>query len=136
MSSSKRRSKSKNNLRSGFEGTIEETLKEHNVTYQYEPIKIPYVTEAMYLPDFVVGTVYLEVKGYFDPAARRKMREVKRSNPTLDIRLVFQRDNFTTKAKKQKYSDWAKKHGFQYAIGDVPTEWLKEFKKKCKKERS
>lgn len=117
-------------LRSGFEGTIQDSLKDKKIKFEYEPIRLKYISEAFYLPDFVVnGTIYLEVKGYFKPADRKKMKEVKACHPSLDIRLVFQRDNYLTKAKAMTYSQWATKHGFQWAVGEIPKEWLKEFKK-------
>ncbi len=118
-------------MRSGFEKTFAEDMKTRGVRYHYEPTRISYVTEALYLPDFVVGNmVYLEVKGYFKPSDRKKMREVKKSNPDLDIRLVFQKNNKLTKSpKSMTYGDWADKHGFKWCVGVIPKEWEKEFKR-------
>ena len=87
------------------------------------------MTEALYLPDFIVGKkIIIETKGHFDKDDRRKMRDVKRCNPQLDIRLVFQKDNKLSKAKRsKKYSQWAEYHGFKWAIGVIPDEWIEEF---------
>jgi len=115
--------------RNSFEQKVIQQLTDYRVSFAYEPIKIPYVTEAMYLPDFIVnGTIIVETKGHFDKDDRRKMRDVKRCNPKLDIRLVFQKDNKISKAKRSKtYSQWAAHHGFLWAIGEIPDEWIVEF---------
>ena len=134
--------KKKKKTRSGFEDTIKGLLESLiGVTFWYEPLRIKYQTEAKYTPDFVIykgklkkpkkpltaselkDTILIETKGYFKPEDRRKMKYVKRSNPDLDIRMVFQRDNYLTKSKKKKYSDWAEQHGFIYAVGTIPKDW-------------
>ncbi len=62
----------------------------------------------------------IEAKGHFRPEAMRKMVAVKRQHPLLDIRIVFY-------SKNKRYTKWAEKYGFPYAIGDIPDEWLAEF---------
>lgn len=121
-------------LRSGFEGVIQKLLQESGIKFGYETRKIPYTLSLNYVPDFIAPSgALIETKGYFKPEDRRKMLAVKRSNPKLDIRLWFQRDNWLNKNKKSKYSDWAVKHGFPYHVGDtLPEEWLNDFTKKKK----
>jgi hypothetical protein len=121
--------------RSKFEATVNNKLKIKNVDFKHEPFYLPYVTEALYLPDFVVnGMIVIEAKGYFKPEDRRKMLDVKKFHPDLDIRLVFQRDNKLTKAKNGKtYTQWADQHGFKWAVGEVPNDWILEFKKEARK---
>lgn len=105
--------------------------KKTKVTYEEEKLKytVPTVTRT-YIPDFVVtrsdGTkLYIETKGYFRPADRSKMILVKKSNPSLDIRFLFVRNNKINKRSKTTYSDWCEKNGFPYAFGrEVPLEWL------------
>jgi hypothetical protein len=71
----------------------------------------------------------LEGKGYFDSQDRKKMEAVKRDNPLLDIRIVFQRDQAIRKGSKTRYSDWSKKNGFPCCFGiSIPDEWIKEIK--------
>lgn len=73
--------------------------------------------------------MYIEVKGYFDPAARQKMLYVMESNPDADVRMVFQVDNKLHKLRETRYSDWCKKHNIKYHIGlRLPDEWLEELK--------
>ena len=114
-------------MRSGFEEQISQLLNEQGIGFQYEPCSFPYITKAYYTPDFVIDDIYIEVKGYFRPTDRRKMKDVKRAHPDLDIRMWFQRDNYLTKAKKSKYSDWATKNGFPVHVGkEFPAHWFKK----------
>ena len=115
-------------VRNKFELRVLARLFASNVSFTYEEDKLPYVIEASYNPDFKLykdgGVVYIEAKGKFDYEDQRKMRAVKDSHPELDIRIVFMTDNRIRKGAKMKYSDWAMKHGFPFAIGEVPKEWL------------
>ena len=113
-------------MRSGRERLVAELLDELKIDYDYEPCKVPYVIEANYIPDFQVGDVYLETKGFFKPTDRRKMVAVKKSNPDLDIRLVFQAPyNKISKKSKTTYAKWAEKNGFPWcAYYAIPREWI------------
>lgn len=124
-------------VRSGFEFRVLKHLKETGLPFAYEPEKIKYVVPEKvhnYIPDFVVKTrsgheIRIEAKGLFDAASRKKMVLVKEQHPELDIRLLFQRDNYLRKGSKTKYSVWAKKHEFIYHVsanGTVPEAWLDE----------
>lgn len=65
--------------------------------------------------------MYIETKGHFRVEAKRKMAAVKKLHPHLDIRIVFY---------KRKLADirWAEKHGFPWAIGTIPEEWMEELR--------
>lgn len=74
---------------------------------------------------------HIETKGIFSPSDRAKMLLMKEQHPKVEIRLVFQRDNKIPvrgkqprKKKPTSYTEWAKFHGFKYAVGEVPKEWL------------
>ena len=54
-------------MRSHLEEQVADLLDEMKVPYQYEGEKLTYTIEAKYIPDFKVGDVYLETKGYFPP---------------------------------------------------------------------
>jgi hypothetical protein len=146
--------------RSGFEATTDKFLKNlKGVIYWYEPVKVPYlipVKKANYIPDFVLykgklkkpkkpltkeqlkDTILIETKGYFDRNDQEKMLAVKACNPDLDIRIVFQKDQYLNKLtvkqkqlkkekkafEKKRYSDWCIEHGFPFAIGDIPNDWI------------
>lgn len=96
---------------------------------EYETEKLPYSVPGKYLPDFILkrtdgSKLYIETKGYFRYQDQVKMIAVKESNPSLDIRLVFYRDQPVRKGAKLTYSGWAEKNGFVYAIATVPREWF------------
>lgn len=79
-----------------------------------------------YLPDFVLpGNVVVECKGRLTAADRKKMLLVKRQNPDLDLRLLFQFDNKLSPRSKTRYSTWADKNGFPWAVGSIPRGWLR-----------
>lgn len=107
-----------------FEDKILKQLLNGNCQVKFESVKIPYIRSGHYTPDFVVttpnGKVYIEAKGLFRPEHKTKMIAVKKTNPHLDIRMVFYKYNI-------QYERFCKKHGFRYAFGDIPREWLEGF---------
>lgn len=112
-------------MRSKFEKNVAKLLKKEKVKFEYETLKIPYTTISKYTPDFIIGDTIIEAKGYFRPSDRRVLKNVKRCNPELDIRLWFMQDNYLTKAKSGKYSDWARLNGFPFHIGlEFPRHWF------------
>ncbi len=117
--------------RSRFEARVGDDLEKRAVPFGYEDQKVPYTIPAKvetYLPDFTLPNgIIVEAKGRFTPADRRKLKRVKASNPSLDIRLVFQAPgNKLNKNSKTTYAAWAEKHGFPWAKKAVPAEWLHE----------
>ena len=114
-----------------FEARVISDLDERGVAYKYEPEKLAYYVERHYSPDLAVGTMIVELKGYFRQDAQRKMKAVKAQHPELDIRFVFQNASATVQgAKKRKdgskmtCKEWADRNGFMWAEGTVPEEWL------------
>lgn len=97
----------------------------------YETEKLKYTVERNYKPDIVITLsngkkIYVECKGWFRPEDRSKMLAVKESNPNLDIRFVFPRDNKLNKNTETLYSQWCERHGFPYTIGtEIPKGWLR-----------
>ncbi len=133
--------------RSGLEKDIAEDLKQRGIRFEYESQHLQYrkrvnsgecdacghnkVSQRRnYTPDFEIflnsgGSLLIESKGNFTQSDRSKMLAVKKANPTLDIRFIFAANNKLQKAKDDRYSDWADKHGFLYEIGRaVPEAWL------------
>jgi len=114
-------------FRSQLEEKVSDLLCELGISYEYEPTKVPYQIMHHYSPDFLLPNgVYLETKGYWDAADRRKMKAVKEQNPDLDVRMVFQAP-FNTISKKSKttYAKWCEKHKIPWtAWHNIPMEWL------------
>lgn len=139
-----------NNYKSGFEKSGALQLSSARIPFEYEPGELLYklkLSKAMckmcgsghvvvtrkYIPDFViVKRIVLEYKGKFTSEMRTKMLAVIESNPDYDIRMVFMRNNWLTRTKKRRYTDWCEQHGIPCAVGEIPKEWIKEFKKLTK----
>lgn len=117
-------------LKENINERLKKTFKKIKVCY--EDTKLPYTTFHTYTPDFTLygksdKIIYIEAKGNLDNESKRKMAIIKKTYPELDIRFVFQRDNFIRKGSKTTYSMWADSHGFPCCVGeDIPEEWLKE----------
>jgi len=114
-------------FRSQLEEKVSDLLCELGIDYEYEPTKVPYEIQHHYSPDFLLPNgVYLETKGYWDSADRRKMKAVVEQNPDLDIRMVFQAP-FNTISKKSKttYAKWCERHKIPWTSWhNIPMEWL------------
>ena len=110
------------NFRSEFEREFWEENKA-KIPLEYEPyhLKGTILTHVKYLPDFVSGPptrpIIYETKGWFRAADRTKLKAIRESNPGIEIILVFQRDNYLTKARSMKYSQWCIKNSFSYCVG-------------------
>ena len=120
-------------LRAGFRSGLEQDnakhLERNKVAYEYEKQKIKYVAKARtYTPDFVLANgVIVETKGRFIPSDRTKHLLIKEQYPDLDIRFVFSNSNQRlSKTSNQTYGGWCERHGFLYADGLIPVEWMKE----------
>ena len=123
----KLKNKEQPKYRSNLEKDIANLLEGLGVSFQYESEKLSYTIEHNYTPDFVLPNyVYLEAKGYWDAADRRKVLAVKRDNPDIDLRMVFQSPyNTISKKSKTTYAQWCEKHDIPWtSYHDIPLELL------------
>ena len=119
-------------LKQTFEQKVMSNLTAKGVEFEFEPHSLPYSVTRDYIPDLLIGEMYIEIKGYFRQDAQRKMRAVKKQHPEKDIRFLFQRADATIQgAKKRKDGtkmtcrEWAERYGFQYAQGEeIPEQWI------------
>ena len=114
-------------FRSKLEERIADLLEGLGVSYQYESEKLSYTISHNYTPDFSLPNyIYLEAKGYWAPEDRRKVLAVKRDNPGIDLRMVFQSPyNKISKRSKTTYAQWCEKHVIPWThFHDIPLEWL------------
>ena len=114
-------------FRSKLEERIATRLQELGISYEYESERVSYTIAHHYTPDFCLPNYkYLEAKGYWAPEDRRKILAVKRDNPGIDIRMVFQSPyNKISKKSKTTYAQWCDKHDIPWAaFHDIPLEWL------------
>ena len=123
----KLKNKKEPKFRSKLEEKVATLLQELGISYEYESTQVPYVIQHNYTPDFLLPNhVYLETKGYWDAADRRKVLAVKRDNPFIDLRMVFQSPyNTISKKSKTTYAKWCDKHEIPWtAYHEIPMDWL------------
>ena len=114
-------------FRSKLEERIADLLEGLGVSYEYESTKIPYTIEHHYSPYFVLPNyTYLEAKGYWSPEDRRKILAVKKDNPDVEIKMIFQAPyNTISKKSKTTYAQWCERHNIPWShFHDIPLEWL------------
>ena len=103
-------------------------LTEEGIDFSYEDFRIPYVVSKHYTPDFFLRDYgfFLEYKGYFKAADRKKHLLIRKQHPHIDLRFVFQNaGNKLNKKSKTTYADWCDRHNFLWAEGRIPKRWLK-----------
>lgn len=117
-------------FRSGLEQTVAEQLKKLGVPVVYEEDKLDYLVEEVrkYTPDFKLPNgIYVETKGRFTSADRKKHLLVRKHNIFVDIRFVFSNSsNRIRKGSPTTYADWCRQNNFLFADKTIPVEWLKE----------
>jgi hypothetical protein len=116
-------------FRSGLEMEIDESLKSRGIDGEYEQHIIKYTkpeTHHKYHPDFKLPNgIFVETKGRFLTADRKKHLLIKAQHPELDIRFLFQNSKTRiSKSSKTTYADWCIKYGFKFADKEIPAEWL------------
>ena len=114
-------------FRSKLEENIAALLDGLGVFYGYESEKLDYTIEHTYTPDFVLPNyTYIEAKGYWSAADRRKILNVKKANPEVDLRMVFQSPyNKINKKSKTTYAMWCERHDIPWSsYHNIPLEWL------------
>ena len=114
-------------FRSGLEERVADLLVELGVKYEYESTKVPYVIQHNYTPDFILPNgIWLECKGYWDSADRKKIKSVIQQNPDVDLRMVFQAPyNTISKKSKTTYAAWCDRQGIKWtSFANIPITWL------------
>lgn len=121
--------------RSGLEDDLAVFLSTTvQIDVEYEKEKIAYVvpeSKHKYTPDFKLPNgIYIETKGRFVAADKKKHLLIKQQHPELDIRFIFSNANATSsKQTKITNAEWCDKHGFKFcSIRDQDTirEWCSE----------
>jgi hypothetical protein len=118
-------------FKSGLEENISVQIESKGIKVEYETEKVAYTIPASqhtYNPDFKLPNgIFVETKGRFVAADRKKHLLVKAQNPTLDIRFVFSNSkNKITKTSKTTYGDWCDKNGYKYSDKIIPDSWFEE----------
>lgn len=125
--SARRKAAQKEGYRSAFEFEVAKQARKDKIKAEYEPkeSRIAWTPkEKVYTPDFVLTSgIIVECKGRLTVHDRTKHLRIKEQHPELDIRFVFQYNNPITKGSKTRYTDWAERHGFEWAMKYIPKEW-------------
>jgi Phage endonuclease I len=128
-------------FRNRLESSVGEQLSTAGVPYDYEGAWVPFAVparKAKYLPDFRVGNIIIETKGWFgrnSAKERMKLMLVRMCNPELDVRIVFSDANkLIYKGSPTTYGKWAEDNEFKYSTkGIVPAAWIKDLKEESKR---
>ena len=128
-----RRAALKHGYRSGFEHKVSEQLTERKIKFGYVDTVIEYTIperKSKYTVDFTLPNgILVETKGRWVAADRKKHLLIKKQQPELDIRLVFQSaKSKISKGSKTTYADYCDKHGIQWAEKQIPESWINEKK--------
>lgn len=122
------RNKSDKERRSKLEDEVEQALINQGYSPEYESERFSYVLHRKYRPDFKVGNVYVEVKGWWPPAERSKFLAVILNNPGLPIFVALQRPTLTlSKQSKTTYAQWCSKHGIAWSPIPIPPDFMKQW---------
>lgn len=132
--------------RSQYEADIAKDLEARGILFEFEPRKVKYfypikggicstcnsahvARAATYLPDFWLPEqgLWLEAKGLWTGPGRTKTMAVLETSGVIradNFRIIFQRNQFLTKAKKKSYTQWCAAQGIVCVVGtQIPVEW-------------
>lgn len=84
--------------RNSFEEGIGAVLEPSG--FLYEPHKYKYMMESSYTPDWVMGDIVVEAKGYFRAGDTKKYKAISRAMRDRDLELVFIFQSPTKKVRK------------------------------------
>lgn len=121
-------------FRSNFELSIAKWLESKGIPYQYEKLKLKYTvpeTQRTYTPDWQITStpdIIYESKGRFTSVDRKKMLLVRKSNPQITIRMIFQNASVRlSKKSKTTYAEWCDKNNIEWCEfkSGLPKAWVK-----------
>lgn len=83
--------------------------------FVYESAKLPFSLHRTYTPDFSAEGIHVEVKGWWPPGDRAKLKAVRLANPNDIILVVLIRPELTiSKGSKTTYAMWCDKWGIHW----------------------
>ena len=135
-------------FRSNYEKQVAQNLLKNKIKFQYEPKAFSYYypvhsgscfdcnstnvgRKTTFTPDFFLtkSNVWVETKGKWDGKGRTKILSVLESDNELtrkNFRMLFMYDNWLTKKKYRRYTDWCADKSIICAVGrDIPEGWVK-----------
>jgi hypothetical protein len=107
--------------RSQDEAAVAKRLVASGLTsVNYETVKLRFTKVSTYRADFSlavpgIGQVLLEVKGWWSPEDRRKIRSVISCNPTTALLMVLARpDHKISKGSRTNYGEFCSRHAIPW----------------------
>lgn len=117
-------------FRSELEQRVHADLIGRGLVPRYEESKVPYLVQEakLYVPDFQVGDVFIEVKGYWPREERMKLITVLRCNPEIKLFVAFQ-NPYTRihKGSRTTYGAWASRHAIPWCSVPIPDTFLQSW---------
>jgi hypothetical protein len=110
------RSKRRGKYKSRLELLFATLAFKHDLQFEYEADRIPFIRPAHYVPDWKIAErVYIETKGYLAPSDRAKLIAFKEQHQDITILLCFANaQNRLNSNSKTTYGEWATKNGFDW----------------------
>ena len=91
--------------------------------WEYEPIRVPYIIEKKYIPDFVnKAGDWIEVKGRLDPRSNDVQKYIALRKSYPDQRIIFVWSHPYQKVRKgakMTNAEWCEKYGFEWTTPDA-----------------
>ena len=84
-------------------------------------VRMGWYTPDFWLPD---SRLFIETKGRFTAADRRKMLAVIAENPEDRFVMLFMRDNRIHKRSNTTYTEWCRANGIECSVLEPKEEWL------------
>jgi hypothetical protein len=113
--------------RSGLEVKFQAACEAKGWNLPYEIDKIKYTIPASnhtYTPDFTVTeNIYIETKGLWTGADRKKAVLISQQHPYIKILYVLQRNQGLSKKSKTTYLDWAAKNKLDACVFSDTQHW-------------
>lgn len=75
-------------VRSNWEANFARILEYNKIIFQYEPDTFEISGGITYTPDFKVGNIYFEIKGYMDSRSEEKISAFKKSHPDITLAII------------------------------------------------
>lgn len=115
---------------SKYRSGLEERFHKKAPMFDFEPFKVPYVTQRNYIPDFVYQTdtgynVMIECKGFFRVGDTQKYKAIRDCNKFDELIFVFTNGHKKLrKGSKMTLGQWCEKEGFKWFTEETIDELL------------
>ena len=119
--------------RSGLEDAFRDLCDKEGLLVTYETDSIPFIAPSQkrrYTPDWkIADKCYIETKGRFTAADRKKAILIKEQHPGISILYVLYRDQRLSKKSNTTYLMWAKERGLEACVFKDKDVWVEFIKK-------